>query len=177
MDYSRRDRADALAADYVTGTLRGAARRRFEALLAVHPTLRDAVQAWQARLMPMTLSVEPVEPSPQVWQRIEARIHQAAAEPGPTGRWQRLAFWRGLAGVASAASLAMAVLVALPDPVLPPIVVVLNPTDAAGAAPSTIIASLSGDRRALVARPLQTVALQPDRVLELWALPAEGAPR
>ena len=49
MDYSRPELADRLAADYVAGTLRGAARRRFEALLPAHPLLRDAVRDWQGR--------------------------------------------------------------------------------------------------------------------------------
>jgi anti-sigma-K factor RskA len=180
MDYSRADRADALAADYVTGTLRGAARRRFEALLPAHPALRHAVRAWQARLMPMTLSVEPVQPSPEVWKRIEARIapaqpdSRAAAASSP-----RLAFWRALAAFASVAALALSVLLATPGPALPPVVIVLNATEAAtaGAAPSTFIASISGDGRAVVTRPLVNVALQNDRALELWALPASGAPR
>ena len=42
MDYGKPDRADALGAQYVAGTLRGAARRRFEALLPGHPALRAA---------------------------------------------------------------------------------------------------------------------------------------
>ena len=179
MDYSRRDRADALAADYVTGTLRGAARRRFQALLPAHPALRDAVNAWHARLMPMTASIEPVQPSPKVWQRIEARIAQVGASRRAPAGLSRLAFWRGLAAVASVAALALGGLLAVPDPVLPPIVVVLNATEtvAAGGAANTFIAGVSGDRRALVTRPLLTVALQNDRVLELWALAGTGAPR
>jgi len=54
MDYSRPELADRLAADYVAGTLRGPARRRFEALLPAHPLLRAAVRGWQDRLMPLT---------------------------------------------------------------------------------------------------------------------------
>ena len=176
MDYSQRDRADGLAADYVTGTLRGAARRRFEALLPAHPGLRAAVQAWQSRLMPLTVSVEPVQPSRQVWQRIEARI----AGGGSSRAAPRLAFWRGLAAFASVAAIGFAVLLAAPGPVLPPVVVVLDATGAGapgGAVPGTFVASISGDGRALVTRPLLNVAVQADRALELWALPGTGAPR
>lgn len=177
MDYSHPDRADALAADYVTGTLRGAARRRFEALLPAHPALRAAVLAWQARLMPLTTSVEPVQPSAQVWKRIEARI---AGDSNPARAAPRLAFWRGLAAFASVAAIALGVALGLPGPVLPPVVIVLNATGAdapGGSVGGTFVASISGDGRAVVTRPIVNVALRPDRALELWAVPGDGAPR
>ena len=178
MDYSRSDRTDALASAYVLGTLRGSARRRFETLLPAHPALRHAVQAWQARLMPITASIDPVEPSPEVWKRIQARI-AASEQPAQRSQPSRLAFWRGLAGFATVAALALGVLLATPGPVLPPLVIVLNATDAAtsSAVPGTFIASISGDGRAVVTRPLVNVTLQNDRALELWALPGSGAPR
>jgi anti-sigma-K factor RskA len=62
MDYGNRELADALAAQYVAGTLRGPARRRFETLMAAHPGLRQAVDAWRARLMPLTGAGEPQAP-------------------------------------------------------------------------------------------------------------------
>ena len=40
---------DRLAAEYVLGTLTGGARRRFDALLPAHPTLRRAVTGWELR--------------------------------------------------------------------------------------------------------------------------------
>jgi anti-sigma-K factor RskA len=42
-----------LCAEYVLGTLRGAARRRFEHWLAVDAGLRRAVSEWQDRLSPL----------------------------------------------------------------------------------------------------------------------------
>ena len=172
MDYSRRDLADRLAASHVAGTLRGAARRRFEALLPAHPALRAAVAAWQLRLMPLTQSVTPVEPPPAVWQRIEARIGGA---PARQSRAPRLALWRGLAAAATLAALVLGVLLVQPAPSPAPMVVVLAATS--GAAQGGFVAGVSGDGRSVVTRPIAPVALAPDRALELWAVPASGPAR
>jgi anti-sigma-K factor RskA len=187
MDYSRPDLADRLAADYVAGTLRGPARRRFEALLPAHPALRAAVRAWQDRLMPLTAALPPEPPSPQLWRRIEARLDgnaapapEAAPRPGPARWWAQLAFWRGFAALASVAAVSLAVLLASPPPALPPIVVVMETTPASagiGVVPSSIVASISGDGRSVVTRPLMNVSVAPDRVLQLWAAAGSGAPR
>jgi anti-sigma-K factor RskA len=183
MDYSHPDLADRLAADYVTGTLRGPARRRFEALLPAHPLLRTAVREWQTRLIPLTVSVEPEKPPAVVWQRIEARIGGgAAAAPKPARErwWSQLAFWRGLAAIASVAVISLSVLLASPGPPQPPIVVVLSATGATAdgaAVPASFVASISGDGRAMVTKPLVNVSLEPNRALELWAVPPQGAPR
>jgi anti-sigma-K factor RskA len=184
MDYSHPQLAERLAADYVAGTLRGPARRRFEALLPAHPVLRQSVREWQTRLMPLTVTIDPERPPAAVWQRIEASIGGAtparAAKPAPAGWWQRLALWRALAAVASVAALSLAVLLANPSPSQAPLVVVLNATGQTvdgAAVPATFVASISGDGRSVVTRPVTQVALQPDRALELWAVPGQGAPR
>jgi anti-sigma-K factor RskA len=189
MDYSRPELADRLAAEYVSGLLRGPARRRFEALLPAHPALRGAVRAWQDRLMPLTAVVEPQRPSPMVWQRIEGRIGGAAASvataasEAPAGWWRQLAFWRGFSAVAGVAVLALTVLLANPGPVQPPIVVVLSaaapePGSPAGAVmPASFVASISADGRAMVTKPLVNVSMEANRALELWSLPPSGAPR
>ena len=173
MDYGRPDLADRLAAEYVAGSLHGAARRRFEALLPSHPLLRDAVAAWQARLLPLTQAVAPVEPPRAVWQRIEARIGVATAPPR-AGLWQRLALWRSLTAVAGVVAIVLGLLLVQPLPSQPPIVVVLAAT--AGAAEGGFVAGVSADGRSVVTKPIVPVALAADRALELWAVPAQGAP-
>lgn len=180
MDYGRPELTDRLAAEYAAGTLRGGARRRFEALLPAHPQLRAAVRLWQQRLMPLTVTIAPVEPPASLWPRIEARIGGAAAPPAPaarTGWWQRLALWRGLAGFASVAAVALAVLLALPRPAEPPIVVVLSSTGGTTEGVHSFVASVAADGRALVTRPLVNVNLDAGRALELWSVPPQGAPR
>lgn len=174
MDYGRPQRADALAAQYVAGTLRGPARRRFEALLPSHPALRSAVAQWQDRLMPLTGALLPERPSPSVWRAIEQRLWPA---PAVQPWWQRLGLWRALSAATMAAVVGLTVLVATPPPAQAPVVVVLQGTGADTAVGGTIVASLSGDGRAMVTRTLTPVSLTTDRVLELWSVPPQGNPR
>ena len=174
MDYARPLLADALAAQYVAGTLRGPARRRFETLLPGHPALQAAVNDWQSRLMPLTSALPPQAPSPSVWRAIEQRLWPQAM---PQPWWQQLGLWRALSGAALAAVVGLAVLVAQPPPAVAPVVVVLQGTGADAAVGGIIVASLSGDGRALTTRTLTPVALTTDRVLELWSVPPQGNPR
>jgi anti-sigma-K factor RskA len=178
MDYGKRALAEALAADYVLGTMRAGARRRFEALLPSHVELRRATAAWQERMMPLTASIDPVQPPGDVWRRISDRLDRRKSVVA--GAWQRLSFWRSVSAFAGVAAIALAVLLASPRPAAPPVVVVLAPTEAAasGSAAAPIVASISGDGATLVTRPIVPVALRPDRSLELWAVPRDGtAPR
>jgi anti-sigma-K factor RskA len=177
MDYSKPTVADALAAQYVAGTLRGPARRRFEALLPAHPALQSAVRTWQDRLIPLTGALPPVAPPPRVWQRIESQLWPAVAAATASPWWLRLGFWRALSGTALAAVVGLAVLVATPQPTPAPVVVVLQGTGADAAVGGTIVASLSGDGKALTTRTLTPVSLATDRVLELWSVPPEGKPQ
>jgi anti-sigma-K factor RskA len=174
MDYARPELIDALAAQYAAGTLRGGARRRYEALLPGHPALRAAQARWQERLMPLTAPMALVAPPPRVWQRIEQRLWPTVQ---PLPLWQRLSSWRGLTALATAATVAMAVVLVQPERVQPPVVVVLQGTGGAAQGVNTFVASVSGDGRALVTRALLPVSLEANRVLELWSVPPDGAPR
>ena len=183
MDYGRPSLADALAAQYVAGTLRGRARSRFETLLPSHPALQHAVRDWQDRLMPLTGALPPEPPSAAVWQGIEAQLWPAAPAPvraaaaaGPVG-WQRLAGWRGLAGFASIAALTLGVLLANPPAPVAPVVVVLQATGKDNAVVGNVVASFSGDGRAVTARTLTPVAVAEDKVLQLWWATVDGPPQ
>lgn len=176
MDYARPDRAEALAAEYVAGTLRGAARRRFESLLISHPSLRTAVQGWEDRLIPLTGAVPAVAPPPRVWRNLEKRLWPSAAKPEPW--WRQLFVWRVASGAAFAATFGLAVLLANPSPTQPPVVIVLQGTgDGGTSAGSAFVASVSGDGTALVTRPIMQVNLQANRAFELWSVPPQGAPK
>jgi len=189
MDYARNDIADALAAQYVAGTLRHGARRRLESLLPGHPLLKRAVHDWQERLLPLAASIAPVVPPPRVWRAIEQRLWaestaamssrtSSASRSSHTPWWQRLALWRGVSGLATAAVLVLTVALVRTPPALPPIVVVLEGQAGTPAAGAAFVASVSGDGQAMVMQPVSAkLPLGSGRVLELWSVPPEGAPR
>lgn len=111
---------DRLAGSYALGTLRGGARRRFEALARERPAVRMAVLTWQTRLASLNELQPAVVPSPNVWRRIdnqlsaerEARALQlarlapdrAASGAGP-GWLRHLGLWRGAAAAGAVATL------------------------------------------------------------------------
>lgn len=88
---------DALASQYALGTLKGAARRRFEKLMESDPELRIRVQEWSHRLSPMSHGLEPVEPPASVWNNIlrQIRSEQKSASRFKQRFWENLVFWRG----------------------------------------------------------------------------------
>ena len=177
MDYARPELAERLAAEYVLGTLRGPARRRFQALVAAHPALRDAVQRWEVQLAPLAGSVEPVAPPDGVWTGVEARLFGAAPAPQAQSWWQGLAVWRAFSALATTAAVALLVVVTQVPPPQPPVIVVLATNPDAAALNASFVASLSADGRALVLKPLNAPALSAAQALELWSVPAQGGPR
>ena len=96
-----------LAAEYVLGTLRGPARRRFERLARTDAALRAEQYFWETRLGRLARAVKPVTPAPTVWlsllQRIEAGNtvplrRPKADQPKPVPMWR---IWAGMAAAAA----------------------------------------------------------------------------
>jgi anti-sigma-K factor RskA len=77
---------EALAAEYVLGTLSAAEREEAEALLGRDAAFAETVRLWEHRLGELNVMVEAVEPPPDLWERIKTGIDgaerrsQAAAE-------------------------------------------------------------------------------------------------
>jgi len=91
-----------LAAQYVLGTLRGGARRRFETLVRDDPVLQEKTRRWQAHFAPLLELVPAVTPPPRVWSGIISRLPAFAATSKARPRLlDSLAFWRGFAAFAS----------------------------------------------------------------------------
>ena len=174
---------DKLAAEYVLGTLRGGARRRYEAWLTTDPLVRRATAEWQDRLNPMAQLVKADAPRPQVWQAIAAqlKLQASAAQKSRFAFWRGLrndlAFWRGL-GMASTALATILVAVMAtraPLPAAPVTSYVAMLTDER-AQPIAIVTGDAQNRR-LVVKVVLAQKIAADRSLQLWAVPKSGAPR
>jgi anti-sigma-K factor RskA len=171
------ERAEALAAQYVLGTLSARARARFARLARTDRRLSVAIQAWEDRLSPLAQSVPPTQPPERVWTAILSRIDggRPALSADRHAAWASLSLWRGLALTGFATAIALA-LVLLSPPLERPeaaLVVVLAGQDAKPA----LVASADRNRRLLTIKAVAPVALPADRSLQLWALPASGNPR
>jgi len=172
-------RADALAAEYVLGTLRGRARTRFERAARTDLAVAEAVRRWEERLIPLAQELPPLAPPARVWQAILQRTGgNARSAPVAKARpsaWASLGLWRGLAlaGIATAFVLAVALFTPAPERPEGTLVVVLAAQDAKPA----LVASADRAGRILTVKALAPVELAADRALELWALPEGGNPR
>lgn len=118
MRYADPELRDRLAAEYALGTLRGAARRRFERLLPGNARLRDAAEDWELRLNLLAESAPAVEPPPHVWEGIAERIGRAAPlrENRRNRLWDSLGFWRGVSLAAAGAVAALAIYIGMQPP-------------------------------------------------------------
>jgi anti-sigma-K factor RskA len=168
------ERADALAGEYVLGTLRGRARQRFERVARTERIVADAVRGWEERLLPLAEALSPIAPPSRVWAAILARIRSAPAAPRARSLlWTPVGWWRGLALAGLATSLALAIALLKPTPPEDALVVVLAGQDAKPA----LVATSARASRYLTVKAIAPVAVAPDRALELWMLPAQGNPR
>jgi anti-sigma-K factor RskA len=156
---------DLLAAEYVLGTLRGRARRRFEKWRASVPQVEERCRFWEENLMPLAKGLRPVQPPPHVWQGIRSRLNFVQAEPRRrTGRLFAIA-----ASILLVAGLsALLYYRALPQRPTE-IALLTTPT-------GTQVWEVDVYEGRLVVRTGQLPAHPTDRDFELWALPTGGKP-
>lgn len=165
-----------LAAEYVLGTLRGRARRRFEGLMHDDAALRRTVREWNGRLGAMAEFVPAVAPRASVWRGVEARLGWRTETPG-WQFWRRgsLALWRtlGLASSALAASLLVAMLLVRPD--TPVASDIASLTDEQSR--PTLVVTADRERARMTVKMVADVPLTAGQALQLWAVPRAGKPR
>ena len=162
---------DALCGEYVLGTLRGAARRRFERALREEPRVALQLRYWQALFTPRYSEMIELQPSPQGWKRLERELGLARYR---TPWHRRAAFWRTWAAAATAAlALGIGFQLLRPAPEAPQAIEIAQLAGKADV--SRVTAKLSRDGRTLELSAARAVLAGPAQSYELWLLPGEGA--
>ena len=191
-----------LAASYALGTLRGGARRRFEALARTHAEVRAQALIWQGRLSSVAELQPQVAPSEVVWKRIEnvvnadkeARAMLAARTPATRdkGWWSSLNLWRGLSSMGvGVAAVALMVGINLNSinarlggevneltaklSATPEIQYVAVLADDKAAA--SMLVTFDPKSKKLTLKRVGGFQEASDKSLQLWALPQTGSPR
>ncbi|MFI5012200.1 MAG: anti-sigma factor domain-containing protein [Hyphomicrobiales bacterium] len=183
------DDIEALAGEYVLGTLDAAERAAVAARRQREAALEAAILAWERRLAPLDEAAPAIEPSHGLFARIEAAISgpgrdPAGAAPGAASagaeiialtrrlrRWQAAA----LAGGALAAALAVGIVWRdLSRPGEPSSFVAVLQRDAASPA---FLVEVDLRSRILTVRPV-SAERQPGKSYELWMIHDKlGAPK
>ena len=154
---------DALAGEYVLGTL-GAAEAR---AVRDDPAMAPLVAAWEARLAPLHALAPPEAPPPELWARIERSVLGAETRPPRPDRAGWFTRFWAIGSTAVAAGLAILLLVNRPGPA-PLMTVLLTSREA----PAFLVEADRGGEIRLAA--LNNQPVPEGRVRELWALP-QGA--
>jgi anti-sigma-K factor RskA len=181
MNHRNPELLDRLASEYVLGTLHGGARRRFERVLRDVPAARLAVAAWERRLGQLSISVPSIAPPPRLWAAIEKATGASRTEARASwwSGWLKpaLGFVFGVAATVGLVQLSPQRFVTLDglaqrEQALPQSYVGLL-TNAEGQ-PTVLVSSTRHGRKVTV-KFLRPVELPAGKVLQIWALPKEGA--
>lgn len=166
MNYQTPALRRALAADYAIGLMAAPARRRFEQLLLEDAALRAELAHWQESLASLTETLPEVPVPERVWHGVTARI-----EPQELHVPEKRPFWNWLRVTAALASIVVLMFLGS-----------LYTHDDARYRATLLSADaqpalkVEAHDNYLQVEPLTLAAVDPQRSLELWAIPADGKP-
>lgn len=167
--YTKAEVQNRIARDYVVGTLCAQARSRCETLRKQLPELDQKIYAWAEKLQPMADSVPSVEPSPDLWARIESSVSPATfQQAGQTTAplWSRLGFLRALTAALAFAVISLGTLLAVqPGASQLDYIAVLAASDGQ----KSFVATAVEDAKALSLKRFSE-APAPDIEYQLWAI-------
>jgi len=195
---------DRLATSYALGTLRGGARRRFESLAREHASIRMAAQMWQTRIAGLNELQTQQTPDSAVWTRIDKLVRApqqdqvlrsnrsdgAPVKPATSPSWwNNLGWWRG-ASAAGALATVLAVVTGWSLHAQRSLEVAQLQAQLSAVPQEAYVAVLQDDKskasmlvtfdprnRRLTLQRVGNYREASDRSLQLWAIPASGAPR
>jgi len=197
---------DRLASSYALGTLRGGARRRFEALAREQAPVRAAALIWQSRLASLNELQPQAEPSSAVWTRIDnlvqgekqsaaqqavrAQAALASTEPTGLGGWLRsLTVWRTATAAGAFATIAaVSVGIGMREELGGEIARLQTQLQSApqieyvavladDKAAASMLVTFDPKAKKLTLQRVGGYQEAGDRSLQLWALPPSGGPK
>ncbi|MGQ0485964.1 MAG: anti-sigma factor [Hyphomicrobiales bacterium] len=168
------DEREGLAAEFVLGTLAASERLEAARLLATEASFAALVAAWERRLVPLALALEPAAPPGHVRDRVMQAIPDSipgSAEVLALARRARR--WQGLALAAGALAAVLALFIVLRPALAPQAGRYVAVLQAEGTEPAFLASiDIAGGTirvRTIAARP------QPGKSYELWAVGAGRA--
>ncbi|HEY2927777.1 anti-sigma factor, partial [Piscinibacter sp.] len=173
MRYENEPLQDRLAAEYVLGNLRGAARSRLVTLMRCHAGLRGKVAQWEERLFPLVMRAPKIKAPPRVWRAIHARI-----APDSSAGFGARAWWRRfVTGGFAAAALAALVYVAVAPPRAPPPFTKVAVLNDARAQPGILVSwtPQQAAKRQLAVRILGHPPMPPGTSWQAWLVSGPSA--
>lgn len=169
------DDIDALAGEYVLGTLDEAERRAADTRLNSDSSFRAAVAAWEQRLQPLTDTAAPVAPSRDLFAEIMARladdIGRGDGSEVVTLR-RRVNRWRYVAALTTAAAAVLLVVALNRTPAPEKYVATLTPQ---GGAPGFVLTVDTVKHTLTVSRIAD--AAPAGKSYELWAIEPGAQPK
>lgn len=187
MNYLIEARRNALAAEFVLGTMRGGARRRYQELMMQHQLIRETTWIWEQYINVLGHKLKPKAPSVEVWQKVSQRLgfqdknnviddfdslksSELKADNVTPLPVKGMRFWQSLAGLATAASIILAVaLVSFQNIEVPPVQFAVVQSEKAEA---LWLIEVSEDNIKVKATNKLTEQKQND--YELWFVAADG---
>ena len=186
MNYLKEERLNALAAEYVVGTLRGKARTRYQKLMMQYQAVSDATAQWEQYLTGFAETLPPVAPPDDVWESIQVKLgHKAAnnanlasdtkpsSKPGEVIDFEKekQKRWKNLSFISTAAAMVLAVLLFVMQPVPTPEVSHIAVVNNADNTPLWVIEVSDTTMNVKVTDAFVALA---DKDYELWMVPANG---
>jgi len=170
MRYDNQQLADMLSAEYILGTLKGAARRRFEQLIRQKPVWAQTLNWWEAHMHLLADTVPAISPPNKVWKNIEAQLFNRKAT-------QHSAWWKNWAFASTALATGLAILLVIQTPQSlndsKPAAVALLATEKSEAGWLLNETKKSDTDVTINAIALASLQLKADNAFELWLLPAD----
>jgi anti-sigma-K factor RskA len=166
-----RDELHTLAGEYILGVLDMAEVSEIKTAMVTNAELRDAVVFWEEMLHPLSALALPIEPPPELWDRIAARLDGGAPTRPALRLWSTPGPWRWSTAGFAAIAAALALYIALkPVSPAPSFVAILHAPQHEQANWVAI-----GGRRGLLVRAAEGAIPPPSgRAFQLWAI-APGA--